>query len=124
MMDNPELIALILVGVMICLDYVTGLIKAAMQHDISSTKMREGLYHKSAFVMTMALAEIIEHGQHVIDMGFDIPVVIPAAVYIVLTETASILENLGQINPELKSSRLLDLFRTEKETTDGTQDTQ
>lgn len=111
-MDRTEIAALAIVGVMILLDYATGLIKACMQHDISSTKMREGLYHKAAFILTMALAEVIEHGQAVVDMGFTVPVVIPAAVYITITEVASIIENLGQINPELKSSRLLALFRS------------
>lgn len=123
-MQKTEIAALVIVSVMICLDYLTGVIKAAMQHDISSTKMREGLYHKSAFVLVMFLAEIIEHAQRAIDLGFAVPIVVPAAVYITLTETASIIENLGQINPELKSSRLLALFRSTKEITNGTENPQ
>lgn len=123
-MEHDEVIALIVVGVMIVLDYVTGLVKAAKNHDISSTRMREGLYHKAAFVLTMFLAEVIEHAQRVIDLGFTVPVVIPAAVYITLTETASIVENLAQINPELQGSRLLALFRSTKEDTHGSQDAQ
>lgn len=123
-MDKTEIAALAIVGVMICLDYLTGIIKAAKDHDISSTRMREGLYHKSAFVLTMALAEIIEHGQSVIDLGFTVPIVVPAGVYITLTETASIVENLAQINPELQGSRLLSLFRSGKEETNGTENTQ
>lgn len=123
-MDKTEIAALAIVGVMICLDYLTGIIKAAKDHDISSTRMREGLYHKSAFVLTMALAEIIEHGQSVIDLGFTVPIVVPAGVYITLTEIASIIENLGQINPELQGSRLLAMFRSTKEDTHGSQDAQ
>lgn len=124
-MDTTEIAAIAVVGVMIVLDYATGLIKAAMQHDISSTRMREGLYHKSAFVLVMVLAETIEHAQQVIDLGFALPVVVPAAVYITLTETASIIENLGQINPELQGGRLLSIFRGTKteEATNGDQDT-
>lgn len=114
-MDRTELAALIVVGVMIVMDYATGLLKAAMQHDISSTKMRKGLYHKAAFVAVMFLAEVIERSQQVIDLGFSVPIVVPSAVYITVTEVSSIIENLGEINPEIKGSRLLGLFRSDKE---------
>ena len=36
-------------------------------------------------------------------------------MYVILTETTSILENLGGINPELKASKLFQLFRTQEE---------
>lgn len=114
-MDKTEMTALIVVGVMIVMDYATGLLKAVMQYDISSTKMREGLYHKAAFVAVMFLAEVIECAQQVIDLGFSVPIVVPAAVYITVTEVSSIIENLGEINPEIKGSRLLSLFRSDKE---------
>ena len=115
-MDKNEIISLSIVGVMIVFDYITGLTKAAMQHDISSGKMREGLYHKGAYVMVMVLAEIVEHAQQVIDLGFTVPIVIPAAVYIVVTEITSILENIAAINPALAGSPILKLFRTRDET--------
>ena len=115
-MDRTELTALAIVGVMIVLDYLTGIIKAAFHHDISSGKMREGLYHKGAYILVMVLAEIIEHAQQVIDLGFTVPIVIPAAVYIVVTEITSILENIAAINPALAGSPILKLFRTRDET--------
>lgn len=114
-MEKTELAALAVVGVMIVMDYATGLLKALKNHDVSSSKMREGLYHKGAYVIVMALAEIIEHAQHAIDLGFGVPLIVPAAVYITLTETASIIENLGEINPELCESKVLALFRSTKE---------
>lgn len=117
-MQQTEITALAVVGILIILDYITGLVKAAIQHDISSTKMREGLYHKGAFVLIMVLAEILEHAQRVIDLGYTLPIVIPAAMYVILTETTSILENLGEINPELKDSKLLQLFRTQEKDKD------
>lgn len=115
-MGKTEITALIVVAIMMALDYITGIVKAAKTHDISSTKMREGLYHKCAFALTMVLAEVIERTQSVIDLGFAVPIVIPAAVYIIITEVSSIIENLGQINPELQGSRLLSLFRSSKDT--------
>lgn len=113
-MDKTEIVTLAVTTVMIVTDYLTGVIKAAMQHDISSSKMREGLYHKGAYVIVILLAEIIDHASTIIDLGIGIPLVAPACVYIILTELASIIENLGEINPELKDSRVLQLFRTTK----------
>ena len=91
-MQQTEIAALCVVGVLIVLDYLTGLMKAAMQHDISSEKMRLGLWHKSGLIL-----------------------VVPAAVYIAVTEISSILENLGEINPEIADSPLLRLFRSRKD---------
>lgn len=114
-MDKTEVASLIITAALIVMDYVTGLLKACMQHDISSAKMREGLYHKGAYVLVVALAEIIDTAQTYINLGFSLPLVVTSCVYIVLTEMASIVENLGEINPEIKGSRLLGLFRSDKD---------
>lgn len=114
-MDKTEIASLIVTAALIVMDYVTGLLKACMQHDISSAKMREGLYHKGAYVLVVALAEIIDTAQTYINLGFSLPLVVTSCVYIVLTEMASIVENLGEINPEIKGSRLLGLFRSDKD---------
>lgn len=119
-MDRTEIAALAVTGVLIVMDYLTGLAKAVVQKDIDSTKMRDGLWHKAAYVMVIVLAEVIEHGQEIVDLGFTVPLIVPACVYIVVTETASILENLGQINPELAQSPVLQLFRSTKTTTTTT----
>lgn len=119
-MAQTELAALCIVAVLIVFDYASGLLKAIMQHDVSSTKMRDGLWHKCGFVLVMALAEIIEHAQVYLDLGYTVPLVVPAGVYIALTEISSILENLSEINPEIAGSPLLQLFRTKKAADDDT----
>lgn len=111
-MSRTELIALCVTGVMIVMDYLTGLAKAVHAKDLSSEQMREGLWHKSAYILVILLAEVIEHAQAWLDLGFDVPLVIPACVYIILTETASIIENIGQLNPSLAGGKLLGMFRT------------
>lgn len=100
---------------MIVIDYLTGIAKAIKNKDVSSEKMREGLWHKASYLVVMVLSEIIEHGQHMVDMGFSVPIIIPTCVYIVLTEVASVIENLSEINPELHDSPILALFRSSKE---------
>ena len=114
-MDKTEIAALCIVGIMIVMDILTGFAKAVKNHDVSSEKMRDGLWHKISFVMIVALGEILEHGQRVLDMGFSVPIIIPTCVYIVITEVASVLENLSEINPELHDSPILSLFRSSKE---------
>lgn len=111
-MDRTQIAALIVTGILILMDYITGLAKAIHAKDISSEKLREGLWHKTAYVLVVLLAEIVEHAQNWIDLGFTVPLVIPACVYICVTEVASIVENIGTLNPELSGSRILQLFRT------------
>lgn len=111
-MSQSELAALAITGALVVMDYLTGLAKAVHAKDLSSEKMREGLWHKSAYILVILLAEVIEHAQAWLDLGFDVPLVIPACVYIILTETASIIENIGQLNPSLAGGRLLGMFRT------------
>lgn len=115
-MDRIEIAALVITCVLIVMDYLTGLAKSVVNKDIDSTKMRDGLWHKAAYVAVIVLAEIIEHGQEAVDLGFTVPLIVPTCVYIVLTETASILENLSQINPELADSPVMQLFRSTKDT--------
>ena len=111
-MEKTEIAALAIVGILIAMDYMTGLLKAAMQHDISSEKMREGLWHKSGLILVMLLAEVVERGQQ---YGYSVPLIVPAAVYISITEISSILENIGEINPDIAAGPLLKLFRSKRD---------
>ena len=121
-MQQTGIAALTIVGILMAIDYLTGLMKAAMQHNISSEKMRLGLWHKSGLILVMLLAEIVEHGQRYLDLGYTVPLIVPAAVYISITEISSILENIGEINPEIANSPLLQLFRSAKNTNDNDED--
>lgn len=116
-MNETEIWALGVTAALIVLDYLTGFMKACMNHDISSRKLREGLWHKGGEVLVVALAEILERGQTHLDMGFTMPLVVPAAVYIIISEVTSILENLTEISPGLKDSPVVQLFRIEEKET-------
>lgn len=97
------------------LDIITGTIKGAVTRTLNSTKAREGLAHKGSFVLIIVLAWMCEFFVlHVPDLGFNVPLCIPACVVICLTEVMSIVENLAEINPDLKGSRLLGLFGKEE----------
>ena len=110
-MNKTELATLVIVGVLIIMDYVSGVGKAIKAKDIDSQIMREGLWHKSAYVGVIALALLLEHGQTYLDLGYTLPVVTPACTYIAVTEIASILENLSALNPELANNKVMQIFR-------------
>ena len=109
---EAEVWAVCIAGVCIVLDIVFGLAKAAKSGTLSSKVMREGLWHKSAFVGVVALACFLQVGSAHLDMGFDVPLVIPSCTYIVVNEVMSMVESLAELNPELKGSKLLRLFES------------
>lgn len=98
------------------LDVVSGFAAAAKNGEISSTRMREGLYHKASLVLVIACAGAIEFFMgHVPSLGFSAPLLVPACVLIVAMEVVSVLENATKLNPELANSKLLQLFSSSKE---------
>lgn len=102
----------------VCFDFLTGIIKAITNKNVSSTVMREGLLHKCAFVLVIILAIMCEAAMTHLDLGIKVPLIVPVCAYIILTEIASILENIADINPELKDSMVFALFTSSKEEKD------
>lgn len=96
--------------VFIVLDFVTGIMKGAANASIDSSTMRKGLWHKVGSVAVIVLAILIDFMFGHLDLGFPTVLTPGVCVYIVLMEIASILENVGEINPELKAKGLLKLF--------------
>lgn len=94
------------------LDYGTGVLKAAKAHDLQSRKMRDGLWHKLGFVAALALAESIDFvGQHV-ELPFAGAILPAVAIYLIIAEVTSILENLKEISPELSQASFLQIFQS------------
>lgn len=97
--------------VMMGLDIVTGFVGAWKNHDIQSTKMREGLFHKGTLLLLILLAWLCEvFIMHVPELGISVPLVVPACAVIFAMELVSIIENAVMINPELKDTELIKLF--------------
>lgn len=88
------------------LDFLTGFIAAAENKEISSSKMREGLFHKLSFLFALVLAALLQYSSSFLDLGFDIPTLGTVSAFIILTECVSIVENLIKLNPELSSNKL------------------
>lgn len=116
-LDDAQTTAIIAAAVLIVLDYVSGIAKAFATHTVSSDKMRNGLWHKSGYVLVIILGVIVDETQKHIDLGINVPVTVAAGVYIALTEITSILENAAIINPDL-SAGLQQIFKSDKQPAD------
>ena len=114
--------ALAVAFALIVLDYITGIVKAVCNKNLSSSKMREGLWHKCGFVLAICLAWVIECGEQHVTLPFTVPVLVAVCTYIIVTEITSIIENLGQINPELQSSKFLEIFEDSSTTPHKSED--
>lgn len=106
-------------AIFIIMDYGTGVANAIMHNQVSSEKMRNGLWHKFAYIVVICTAVLIEWGTQWLDLGFELPLVAPVLVSIALIEITSILENCVKINPELKAYKVLNIFgKNQDEKTD------
>lgn len=102
-----------IVAAFVVMDLVTGVMQAAANKALDSTKMRSGLWHKCGFIMVVILAALVEWAMQSIDLGFTLPLFVPVCVFIILTEIVSIFENVCQLSPELANSKLAQLFNIE-----------
>lgn len=96
-------------------DIVSGVIAGVKESGIKSAKLRDGLFKKCGFLLCYALAFLIDtYGGYVgIDIG--VKILPPILLYVCSTETVSIIENIGRINPALLPEKMLNLFHIEKD---------
>lgn len=91
-------------------DIITGLILAVKTKDIQSSKLRDGLFKKTGFLVIYTMAYLLENYGAEIGFSIGVPVVGAVVSYSCLTELVSILENVSRINPELLPEKLMKLF--------------
>lgn len=83
-------------------DIVSGFLKAWKAHDIKSSALRDGLFHKAAFLATIGLAQLTElAAARIPEIQLELPITSAICAYIILTELVSVLENLKSINPDI-----------------------
>ena len=91
-------------------DYITGVVNAAMHLRLNSSKMREGLGHKFSYCVLIFISYIIDTIQlnSSLNLPFELfPVV---SLGIIAIELTSIIENVCEINPELKEAKFMGVF--------------
>lgn len=119
--DSPQAqTALMALLLLIVLDVVLGIAAAAKNHDIQSTEMRAGAWHKIGELGVVAIADVAD-GMLMggLDIGFSAPVCTAVIIYLCINEIVSCLENSVKLNPELKDSPALNLLRESSEQRDA-----
>ena len=107
--------ALIVIAcIFMVLDLVTGFVGAVVNHEVQSSKMKAGLFHKCGFMLAIVFGVVCEYAMSYVDLGFTVPIQVAVCTFIICIEIMSILENLGKISPELAGSRFLKIFKSDK----------
>lgn len=96
--------------IFIAFDFASGLIKAIYKKTFTSSVMREGLYHKAGSVLCVLLGLLTAKATKFFDLGVTIPIEGAICTYIVMMEICSIIENIGEINPQIVPEKIKDHF--------------
>lgn len=116
--NDPDVWALIAVLFFVVTDYITGIVKAIMNGNLSSKKMREGLGHKFAYLTLILTSYMIDVFSAHVDLNLPVHVYLVTVGGICLIELTSIIENITQINPELKDVPFMQIFSATNTDTD------
>ena len=117
-MIEEDIYISIAVIALVTIDYISGVIAAAYNGELSSRRMKEGLLKKFVYILIMLTCYIIDFTNHKVNLGFTINLYIAVGVGITLIEITSIFENCCKINPEIKNSNILDIIENHKQSKD------
>lgn len=113
-LTNAQSWGIALACVMMVSDVVVGFISAAINNNLNSTKMRNGLLRKVLILILIFVCLAIEVGiSHSVALPYDIPTCEVVCGYVVIMELVSVLENIAKGYPELRDSALFKLFNLE-----------
>lgn len=88
----------------IAFDVLTGWLKALATGTTNSSIMRQGLFHKVGELLAMIFGYGCEYAFPYVGVDIGLPVAGAICTYIILMETASIVENLSRISPGLANA--------------------
>lgn len=83
------------------IDVFTGVLKSVKNKELNSTKAREGIYKKASFILFISFGYLADYTMDYVNIGFDFPAAVTICTLVIVTEAISVLENLGNINPDL-----------------------
>ena len=119
---NDIMCYFIAVVVFVFIDYITGVVNAAMHSRLNSSKMREGLGHKFAYCVLFFVAYIIDAIQLNSSLNLPFEMFPIISIGIIAIELTSIIENVCEINPELRKAKFMDIFEKNNTNDDGKED--
>lgn len=106
-MNALEILFLEIAGTVVLLDFISGFAKAVYTHSVASSKMRDGLFHKFAYVLVVAICILFDYAQAKVDLGTHVPLVLIACGYIIITDTVSFFENVCAFNLQIAQMRVV-----------------
>lgn len=106
-MNDVEIFFLEFAGAVVLLDFISGFSKAVYTHTVASSKMRDGLFHKFAYVLVIAICILFDYAQAKVNLGIHVPLVLIACGYIIITDTVSFVENICACNPQIANMRVV-----------------
>ena len=111
MITDGQLWSIVIALLMMMLDIASGFAGACVRHDVQSSKMRDGIWHKAMLIIIIAASYILNVGfGHIKSTNLSIPSVETVCVLIIIMEASSIIENIGAAWPEFASTRLYQYF--------------
>lgn len=120
---NGKMLIMALIGIVF--DITTGFLKAGYLKEINSKSLREGLYHKITEIIILSGGLLLDHAASYAGLDFELNIFPWLSLYILITEIISILENLCEINADLRkilSPYLRKLQRKKEALEDGDAD--
>lgn len=105
------------------LDILLGYAAAVKGKTIKSSKMREGLWHKTGEISVIVIGDVLD-GMLLggINMPFTAPVTATVIIYLAIDEAISCMENVVKLDPELGNKRFFRVLMEalkETDTEDG-----
>lgn len=100
---------------LIVLDIIGGVANAYKNKELSSEKMRIGMFNKCAEILLVLFSGLCQlfmqaMAPYGIDFGIPSDVVNLVGAYIIGMEVLSIIENVCKLNPDLKLANMLAIF--------------
>ena len=108
-----NVIPLIVSLIFIAFDVLTGWLKALITATTNSSIMRTGLMRKVGELLAVIFGYICEFCLPLMGLEISVPFAGAIATYIVLMETASVIENICAMNPNMRDA-LSKVFADEK----------
>lgn len=97
------------------MDLVVGFVGGLKEHDVQSSKLRDGMFKKVGFLFCYLIAFTIDHFGELIGFQVAVPILPVIVLYGVTTELVSIIENIHRINPNLLPETLMGMFHVKQE---------
>ena len=98
---TPQIKTGAIILLFIAFDIVTGLIKSLSTHSYQSSVMRQGLFHKLGEIVCFIFGVVCDIFLPYLGVKIPVSIAQSICVYIVVMEIGSVVENIGEINPDL-----------------------